>query len=137
MSSFRRIEDKEILEMAAEVRRAADCDLTLQEAFDITNDDLGRYDDRAIAAFSIASPHEIVQIIEANPGPDLKGVIKRMLTLPQNSSQPSWDRAGDNMQRACEIVAARSLLDAHRMSNWFDIKVSPKDALIYSPSAAS
>jgi hypothetical protein len=123
MSSFRRIEDKEILETAAEVRKAADSDLTLQEAFGITKDDPGRYDDRAIAAFSRASPHEIVQIIEANPGPDLQAVIKRMLTLPQSLSQPSWHRAGDNMQRACEIVAARSLLDADRMSNWFDIKV--------------
>jgi len=65
-----------------------------------------------------------VQIIEANPGRDLKSVITRMLKLPKNSSQPSWYRAGDNMQRACEIVAARSPLNADRMNNWVDIKAN-------------
>lgn len=124
MSSFRRIEDQEILEAVAKVRKAADYDLTLQAAFDTIKNDLVRHDDRAIAAFSRASPEEIVQIIEANPGRDLKSVITRMLKLPKNSSQPSWYRAGDNMQRACEIVAARSPLNADRMNNWVDIKAN-------------
>lgn len=122
MSSFRRIDDQEILETAAKVRKAADYNLTLQEAFDTVKNDLARYDDRAIAAFSRASPQEIVQMIEANPGHDLQSVIKKILNLPKNSSQSSWHQAGNNMQMACEIVAARSPLNADRMSNWVNIK---------------
>lgn len=99
--------------------------LSLQLAFDTIKDDLQRYDDRAIESFASASAEEIVRVIDASPGSKLSDVIKRVLTLPQNPSNPSWRRAADNMQKACEILAARSPLNADRISNWTGIKAVP------------
>lgn len=124
MSFFRRMEDQEILEAVAKVKSATNYDLTLQEAFETIKNDLTRHDDRAIEAFARVSPDEIVQVIEANPGPDLRSVIRRVLTLSNNPNRPSWQLASGNIQRACEIVAARSPLNADRMRNWFDIQAN-------------
>lgn len=125
ISKFSRIDDQEILEEAAKAREAANYDITLQAAFDIIKDEPMRYDDRAIASFSRASPQEIARVIDANPDRNLQSVIKRLLTLPQNPNQPLWGPATENMRRACEIIAARSPLNADRMSNWFGITAVP------------
>ena len=129
MSSLMRVDDPEILEAVAKARETADHGLTLQEAFDVIKDAPTQYDDRAFVAFSSVPPEEIVRVIDANPGRNLRSVIRRVLTLPHNPNQPSWSQAAKNMRRACEILAARSPLNADRMDNWIGIKpVSAPDA---------
>lgn len=118
---FGKINDHELIAAIEQVREHSGPRLDLQEAYDLVRGNQS-YDSPALKSFAAASPQEIVQLFEANSGEDLTNTIKWLLGLPKNPHEPHWERATQNVRRACLDIAARSALGADRMRNWFGIK---------------
>jgi len=118
---FDRVSDPEILEAVEVAKGRAAQTLSLQDAFDMFRATNG-YPEKAIASFAEASVDEIVRFIDATVSEDMAGVLRRILELRSNHADPNWVGASQNVQHACELIAARSALAADRMRNWFAIE---------------
>lgn len=117
---FRQIEDEEILAAIEQARGESSKLIDLQAAYDTLRSNQN-YDLPALREFAAATPREIVQLLEANPGDDLTSTVKWLLNLPENPNEPDWKRASQNVRLACQVIASRSALSADRMKNWFGI----------------
>lgn len=124
LHSFRRVQDSEILEAVETARGQALHVLPLQNAFDMLRASNG-YPEKAIASFATADVDDIVHLIDNTVGEDLVPVLRRILELRSNHADRSWVGASEKVQRACEMIASRSVLAADRIRNWFGIDPKP------------